>query len=159
MTNSCFVVDSPQQLRNCESGNPFQHRFKVNGSYPLPKGLQVAVVYQNLPGPNDDANLVVPTADIAPSLGRPLAGHTRNVTIGLFVPNSQFIDDRTNQLDVRVSKITNIGFAKLQANFDLYNVFNNTAVLNVNSAYGPQWLRPTQMLDARLAKVSFQVDF
>lgn len=158
-TNSCFVVDSPQQLYNCESGNPYQHRVKVNGSYPLPKDMQLALVYQNLPGPNYDASIVVPTADIAPSLGRPLAGGTRNVTVGLFVPNSQFLDDRVNQLDVRVSKIIRFGGKRVQGNFDLYNLFNNNAVLNVNSAYGPSWLRPTQILDARLAKISFQVDF
>jgi hypothetical protein len=158
-TKACFVVDSPQALYNCESGNPFQHRFKFNGSYPFPYGIQVAAVYQYLPGPNYGASLVVPTAAIAPSLGRNLAGGTANATIELLVPGSEFIDERTNQLDVRFTKILNTALGKIQANFDLYNVFNNNAVLNVISTYGPQWLRPTQILDARLAKFSFQIDF
>ena len=36
--NTCFVVDSPQQLFNCETGNPYQSRIKFNGSVALPLG-------------------------------------------------------------------------------------------------------------------------
>ena len=158
-TSSCFVVDSPQQLINCESGNPYQHRFKVNGSVPLPWDAQLAVVYQYLPGPNYGADMTIPVAAITPSLGRPLSGSARNVTFNLLVPNSEFVDDRVNQLDVRLSKLFRLGGARLRGNFDLYNALNTNAVLAVNSTYGPNWLRPTQILDAALMKFSVQVDF
>ena len=46
-----------------------------------------------------------------------------------------------------------------QANFDLYNVLNSSAVLWRNQTYGADWLTPTSILDARLAKFSVQYDF
>ena len=51
----------------------------------------------------------------------------------------------------------------MQANVDLYNVFNSAAVVNFNSTYSLTgtnlWLQPTQILDARLLKFSVQIDF
>ncbi|MGD9902125.1 MAG: carboxypeptidase regulatory-like domain-containing protein [Vicinamibacterales bacterium] len=157
--NYCFVVDSPQQLYNCETQNPYQSRIKLNGSYPMPLGLQAAVVYQNLPAANYAALYAVSTAAIAPSLGRPLAGGTRNVTLDLLPFGSEYVEDRINQLDVRLSKLFRSGRLRWQANVDLYNVFNGNPVLQVNSTFGPNWLRPSQILDARLMKFSVQMDF
>lgn len=157
--DQCFVVDSPQQLYNCESQNPYQSRVKLNGSFPLPKGFQAALVYQNLPAANYGAAYTVSTADIAPSLGRQLAGGTRNVTIELLPLGSGYIDQRVNQFDARFSKIFNLGGVRMQGNVDLYNLFNSSAALQVNTTYGPNWLQPTQILDARLMKFSVQMDF
>lgn len=159
LTNQCFVVDSPQQLYHCQSGNPYQNRFKFNVSLPLNWGVQLGVVYQNLPGPNYDAVATFTSAQVQQSLNRPLAGGTKNVTVSLFVPNSTFLADRVNQLDLRFSKQFRVSRTRLQANFDLYNVFNDDAVLAVNSTYGTSWQTPTQVLDGRLAKFSFQIDF
>src|SRR5262249_4160537 len=50
-TNSCFVVDSPQQLYQCKVDPPYLMRLKLNGSYPLPGQFQVSAVFQNIPGP------------------------------------------------------------------------------------------------------------
>jgi hypothetical protein len=158
-SNQCFVVDSPQQLYNCESQNPYQSRIKLNGSYPLPRGLQAAVVYQNLPAAVYGAAYTVSTTAIAPSLGRQLAGGTRNVTIELLPTGSGYVDQRVNQFDARFSKILRAGGMRWQGNVDVYNLFNSSAVLQVNSTYGPNWRQPTQILDARLLKFSIQADF
>jgi hypothetical protein len=157
-TDNCFVVDSPQQLYNCKSQNPYQSRIRFNGSYPLPWDLRVAAVFQNLPAANYGASFTVPSAAIAPSLGRPLAG-TTNATIDLLPAGAAYLDGRINQLDVRMTKIVRFAGRKLQANLDLFNLFNSSAVLQVNSTYGPNWLRPTQILDARMLKFGVQVDF
>ncbi len=157
--NSCFVVDSPQQLYNCETGNPYQSRIKLNGSIPLPGQLQVALVYQNLPGAPYGAAATFTSAHVATTLGRPLAGNTANVTIELLPLGSGYLDERINQFDVRLSKILRLAGRRIQANFDVYNLFNRGTVLAVNSTVGPSWLQPTQILDARLIKFGFQVDF
>jgi hypothetical protein len=167
----CLVVDSPQEsvaagttttgLYNCDYQNPSRANFRLNGSIPIWGGFQAAAVYQNLPALNYGAQATYSSAQIAPSLGRPLsAGGT--VTIDLLKPFSKFLDDRINQLDLRLSKKWRAGGLGFQLNTDLYNVMNGSAVLNTNSVYGTNgvnWLRPSQVLDARLFKMGVQVDF
>jgi hypothetical protein len=82
----------------------------------------------------------------------------RTVTINLVPPLSQF-GDRINQFDFRASKIFRFGNRRLQANEDLYNVFNASTPINLNSTYNATWRQPTQILDARLLKFSAQFDF
>ena len=157
----CFVVDSPQELYNCDYQNPSRANFRLNGSIPIWGGFQAAAVYQNLPALNYGAQATYSSAQIAPSLGRPLsAGGT--VTIDLLKPFAKFLDDRINQLDLRLSKKWRARGLGFQLNTDLYNVINGSAVLNTNSVYGTNgvnWLKPSQVLDARLFKLGVQVDF
>jgi uncharacterized protein YpmB len=53
--------------------------------------------------------------------------------------------------------------SRVQANVDLYNAMNVSTVLGLNNTYSTvgqnNWQQPTQILDARLLKVSLQVDF
>jgi hypothetical protein len=166
--NTCFIVNSPHDLKfttvpgstvltGCETGNPYQHRFRMNGSVALPYGLQAAAVYQSLPGPNYDANYTFGNAQIQ-GLGRSLSGGVSAITVNLVPPLSQFLD-RINQVDVRLSKILRTGRSRYQFNFDAYNLSNSSAVLWVNSTYGPNWLSPTSTLDGRLIKFGIQYDF
>src|SRR5262249_20198034 len=122
--------------------------------------LQAAAVFQSLPAANYAANYTVSTTAIQPSLGRPLAGGTRNVTLDLLAPGSSFLDQRINQVDVRLTKLFRFqGRSRLSANVDMYNLLNSSTTLQVNSTVGPKWLQPTQILDARLIKFGVQVDF
>jgi Carboxypeptidase regulatory-like domain len=157
-TDACYVIDSPQQLYNCKIDVPYQSRFKFNGSYTFPYGVQVAAVVQSNPGPTVNANRTYTLAEIQPSLGRPLSGGVRTVTINLVPPLSLY-GDRINQFDLRASKIFRIGSRRVQANVDLYNVMNASTAINLNSTYNAVWRQPTQILDARLLKFSAQVDF
>ncbi|HZM92700.1 MAG TPA: carboxypeptidase regulatory-like domain-containing protein [Vicinamibacterales bacterium] len=165
-TDNCFVVDDPEQLRDCKVDNPYQSRFKVSASYLLPWwGIQTAVVYQNLPSINYGALRSYSNAEIIPSLGRPLSGGaSRNVQ--LLAPFSAFVEERINQLDARLTKIVRVGTnRRVQLNLDVYNLFNESTVLALNNTYSPSapnggaWLTPTQILDARFAKFSVQFDF
>lgn len=164
-SEACFVVDSPQQLFHCKINNPYQSRFKINGTYLLPwYNIQVAAVYQNNPGPQYTTNISYTTAQIAKSLGRPLSGGTRAVTIEVADPYTQF-GPRITQLDLRGSKILRLsGGRQIQVNADLYNALNGSPVINFFSTYnladnGARWRAPTQIMDGRLAKVSVQFDF
>ncbi len=137
-TDSCYVIDSPQQLFNCKVDVPYQSRIKINGSYTFPLGIQVAAVAQSNPGANYTANLAYSSATIQPSLGRPLsAGATATVTIPLAKPVSLY-GSRINQLDVRATKIFRFGNTRIQGNVDAYNVFNVNTPVTIFGTYNAQ---------------------
>ncbi len=106
--NNCFVVDSPQQLFNCDIKVPFQNRVKFAASYLLPYDVQLAGVFQTNPGATYNANVTYTNAQVQPSLGRPLAGGAATVTVNVVTPFSQY-GDRVNQFDLRAGKIFRIG--------------------------------------------------
>jgi hypothetical protein len=166
--DNCFVVDSPQQLFHCKVNNPYQSRIKLNGSYLLPwQDIQLALVYQNNPGTTYTTNVTYTSAQIAPTLGRPLSGNTSSVTIEVADPFTQF-GNRITQLDFRGTKIFRIGGSRrIQFNFDLYNLLNASHVItyfsnwgtHLSATAGANWKRPTQVFDGRLLKFSAQFEF
>ena len=168
VTDNCFVVDSPEQVRPgfCEVTNPWrgQTQVKFNGTYPLPAGFQASATFQNLPGIPIQASRTYTNAEIAPSLGRNLGSCgnrvpcTGTVTIPLITPNTMF-EDRLTQVDVRLTKLFRTRGARIQAMFDVYNMFNASTILTENLTYGPTWLLPTRILGGRLFKFGAQLDF
>jgi hypothetical protein len=69
-------------------------------------------------------------------------------------------DGRNRRLDMRVTKIFNLTpRVRLQANLDAYNALNSGAIQSLIIAYGPSWLSPATILDARIFQVSGQLSF
>jgi hypothetical protein len=160
LIDQCYVVDSPQALLNCRTAPPFQTQVKLIGVYPIPwGGIQASATYQSLPGPQITASRTYTNAEVLPSLGRNLAaGPNGTVAVPLIAPGTMY-NDRLNQVDFRLSKIFRIGSRRIQANMDLFNMFNASAVLAQNNTYGAQWLRPTSIIQGRLLKFGGQIDF
>jgi hypothetical protein len=130
----------------------------LNGSYPFPGDIVVAATYQNLSGPAYEANYNATTAEIAPSLGRQLAGGTRTALIPL-LPLQTYFEDRTTRLDVRVSKILRYGKYRVQLNIDAYNALNSSSILTVNNTFDSRWRQPDSVIDPRLIQFSGQITF
>ena len=154
-------VQAPRSPAYCHVSPPWsagtQVKFLV--VYPLPWALQTSATYQNTSGIPITAAAPFTSAQIAPSLGRNLsAGATAQNVIDLIPPNSLF-EDRLQQLDVRFSRSFQIGKAKVRGNFDMYNLLNGNAILAANYGYGAQWLKPVQIMGARMFKFSGQLDF
>jgi hypothetical protein len=163
--DNCFVIDSPQQMLYCRVVRPFssQTQIKINGVYPFPGGFIASAVFQNLSGITYNANYEVSSAVVAQSLGRPLAGGVRTVSVPLVAPFTQF-EPRRNLLDLRLSKVFQLGGrASLKANLDLYNALNAGSILEINSNYGPRWLegqgRGGGVILSRLMQVGGQFSF
>src|SRR5207249_12000522 len=81
-----------------------------------------------------------------------------NVNIG------SMYGERITQLDMRFSPIFKFGETrKVQANFDVYNIFNNNAVLNEQTRYttaaNNPWRNVLQIMGGRLVKLGAQVNF
>ncbi|NOT25695.1 MAG: TonB-dependent receptor [Acidobacteria bacterium] len=161
-TENCFVVDSPEVAREgfCKVVPPWsagtQVKFLV--VYPLPWSLRTSLVYQNNPGIPYTASHVVSNADVALSLGRNLAGAARSVTKEL-IPNQTFFEPRLQQIDVRLSRIFRAGTSRFTANVDLYNVFNEDAVLQENTRFGDTWREVSLVMGGRMLRFTGQFDF
>ena len=160
LQDQCFVVDSPQQLLNCEVIKSWsaQTQFKLFGSVPLPADVVVSATYQDLSGPAFNADFAVSSSVIEQSLGRPLAGGRTTATVPLVAPETLY-EERTRRLDIRASKILYAGQFRFQINFDAYNALNKSAVQAVNSTYGSAWQRPSTIIDPRLFQIGGQIDF
>jgi hypothetical protein len=119
-------------------------------------GVQVSGTYQNQQGAQLAANLVVPNAQIAPSLGRNLSGST-NATVQIIEPGTLY-GDRLNQLDLRVGKVFRFSSRRATVNLDIYNATNSAPVMTYSNQYASLW-RPQSILQSRFAKISAQFDF
>jgi hypothetical protein len=159
-TDTCDLVanlDNPSPLY-CHVDTAFLTQVKLLGTYTVPKvDVRVAATFQSFPGPQLSANYLATNAMVQPSLGRPLSGGAANVTVNLVEPGTLY-GDRANQFDLRFSKLLKFGRVRSTVNFDVYNAFNTNSALLVNNNFA-SWQTPQLILDARLAKISVQVDF
>jgi hypothetical protein len=164
VSNTCFVVDSPQELLNCEVVTPWMMNMqvKLNGTYTLPGDIVASLVYQNISGLPILANYQATSASIQKSLGRPLSGKTAVATVPLIVPNTMF-EKRRNQVDLRLGKRFVVGpKMRFQANVDLYNMLNSNSITARNNSYsgtGTTWGIANSVLDGRMLQVSGSLVF
>ena len=169
LTDQCFVIDSPEQLRNCRTSPPLMGatQVKLQGSFPFPGDFVASAIFQNVPTVAYSATYRATNREIAPSLGRNLAACgartidtcTATATVELIQPGINF-EDRRTMLDLRLTKIFRFtDGVRLQANFDVYNALNASSLLTTNSNFGPQWRNPFDILDGRLLQVSGQLSF
>lgn len=175
--DTCFVADNPQattivfvtanvgqrpvEQRYCREVQSWlaNLQIKLNGSAPLPGGVIMSLTYQNVAGPEIRADYTATTAEVAQSLGRPLSGGTRTVLIPIIAPYTMF-EGRRTQLDLRLQRSLSFGGGRrLQANVDVYNIFNANTVLGRVDAYGTRWGQPTNILPGRMMQISAQVTF
>ena len=178
VTDSCGVRDAlPEQVSGGASSqggipynptNPYCHyapgvttRATAAGSYIVPRvDVQFGFAFTSSPGVPLQANWDVPSAIVAPSLGRPLSGNAPNVSVNLLAPD-QMKSPRVNILDFRAGKILRFGGTRANIAIDLYNILNLDTVITQNFNYVPNgaWLVPNEVLTARTAKLTLQYDF
>jgi hypothetical protein len=120
--------------------------------------VQASAVIRSSPGSQISANLVYTSAQVAQTLGRPLAGGTANVTVNLLDPG-QMYRDRINLVDLRFAKVIRFGQRRLNVGVDIFNALNSNVVLNSNNTYGTAWLTPTSIQVARQMQLSAKFDF
>ena len=157
---SQFVAGDATPLEHCRQDHDWLTQVKLIASYALPSGVQVAGTVQSQPGPERSALLQFTDT----SLGRDLTSYPGGVQLNL-VPPGSFYGERFNQIDLRLTKVLDVGAGagRLRAMFDVFNVFNANTV--TKEQYGmafagdPNWLAPQVIMPGRLAKLAFQLDF
>jgi hypothetical protein len=161
LTDSCeiraAVPESAVLNPYCRVVTPYLTQFKLLGSYTIPRvDVLFSGAFQSIPGPQVVGNNVYTSAQIEGSLGRPLAGATV-AQINIVTPGSMY-GDRLHQLDVRVGKIVRYRGFRSSLNVDLYNVFNDNAVLTENGSFAT-FRQPLLVLNPRIVKFSVNLDF
>ena len=143
----------------CHQETPFLTQYKGLVSYSLPwYGVRVSGTLQSLPGPQIVATNVYNNANRAAltTLGRNFTN--AQATINTIAPASAY-GDRLNQIDLRFTKIVNVGKGRVDFNVDFFNAFNSDAVITEISAFGPAYRRPTTVIQPRFVKFGARWDF
>jgi hypothetical protein len=66
----------------------------------------------------------------------------------------------TNQLDIRLEKRFDLGKGqKLSVRMNVFNALNGNYVTGVTRRSGPLFLRPTEIMDPRIAEFSLSYSF
>jgi hypothetical protein len=156
----------------CHDVTPFRPDIKLLASHTLPWGVQVAGTYQHVYGPGEfaawtysqasanAAGFSLTTTSGATAAQR--ASVTRTVNL---LQTGQQYGDGMHQLDLRVAKRVQMGNRRLTVMADVYNAFNSDWVFSQNGTLGTNytvstnWLRPTNVLTARMFKVGAQLEF
>jgi hypothetical protein len=149
----------------CHVEEPFLTQVKLLGSYTLPLDIQIAATFQSAPGPQIVATGTYTSAQIAPTLGRPLSSAS-TASINMLAPGTLYAD-RLNQIDLRFTKIVRVGGARIQGMVDLFNALNGNTVLALSNAYGATigasqgsaWQVPQGILPGRIVKFGAQINF
>ena len=189
VNDACFDVDSPGATaaslpgvsatptpfsattidgqKICRIVTPFKAQTQVKGfaSYPFPGDFIASVIYQNVSGPQVTAEYTATNNEIAPDLGRNLAACgtrvvcTSTATVPLIVPQTKF-EGRYTRLDLRLAKRFRLAQSRtVQANFNVYNLFNANAIQVLNTTYGSRWRQPSLIQDGRMVQFSGTLSF
>jgi carboxypeptidase family protein len=161
--NAANTANAPAQWRPaqfCHREEPMLTGVKALAMYIVPKiDVQVSGSFRSTPGTSLSVGYTATNAILAASstLGRVLSGNAQNMVIGIERPNERFTE-RRNELDMRIGKVLKYARTRSVVSLDIYNAFNSDAMIVQNQAYA-SYLRPVEILNARLLKVSWNFDF
>jgi len=153
----------------CHRVEPLVWRLKGYGAYTIPRAdVQLVATYQQRSGPFVLATYTYSSAEVAKSLGRPLAGDLTDVDIHLVSPGvygrfenqvgGALHGETLHQVDLRVSKLLNFAGKHARLNLDIYNALNANTILRYQETFA-QFMNPAEILTARVFKMSAQFDF
>jgi hypothetical protein len=157
------TAGAPAQWRPaqfCRRDEPMRTGFKALAIYIIPKiDVQVSGSFRSTPGTSLSVGYTATNAILGATstLGRPLSGTAANMVIGIEKPNEAYTE-RRNELDMRIGKVLRFGRTRTVVSMDLFNALNSNAMIVQNQAYA-SYLRPIEILNARLIKFSWAFDF
>jgi hypothetical protein len=149
----------------CRQESGYLTQFRGVAAYTIPRvDVLVSTVYLDKPGqPGIDASLnaswTVPQSAYIGSLGRVctgcVAGGSLPGTLNLFQPGTLY-GDRIRELDLAVKKVLRFGTTRTTVGLDIYNLLNTNVTLTYNNTFvaGGAWLTPTEIMTARIFRVS-----
>ena len=161
--NAANTANAPAQWRPaqfCHREEPMLTGFKALAIYIIPRvDVQVSGSFRSTPGTSLSVGYVATNQILGSSstLGRPLSGNQANMVVGIEKPNEAYTE-RRNELDMRIGKVLRFAKTRTVVSIDLYNALNANPMIVQNQAYA-SYLRPVEILNARLIKFSWAFDF
>jgi hypothetical protein len=169
VTDSCEIraaVPETNPLNPyCHQESGFLTQFRGVAAYTIPRlDVLVSTLYLDKPGqPGIDASLnanwTVPQAAYIGSLGRVCTGCVQGgslpTAVSLFAPGTLY-GDRIRELDLGIKKVLRVAGTRTTLGLDIYNVLNSNVTLTYNNTFvaGGAWLTPTEILAARIFRVT-----
>ena len=166
VTDNCEIRAALPELQPtnafCHNDPGLITKMSAVGSYVIPKiDVLFTGTLRSDQGAVLAANWNAPTATVInPALGRPISGGATTLSVNILPPGEKW-GDRVNEIDLRLAKILRFGRMRTNVGIDVFNILNQSAVLNYNQTFTPggAWLAPTAVLTPRFMKVSAQIDF
>jgi len=143
-------TNNPNALINFY-GREESTQYKLYGAQPLKWDMQVSASFQSFSGAPLSRNFTVTRTQI-PNLNQV----TQVVQL---VPRGEFQLPRVTLLDLRFSKAFRWSFRKFELQADVYNLFNENAVVNEVQTVGPTLGQPVTIVRGRLARFGVNVNF
>jgi hypothetical protein len=161
--NAANTANAPAQWRPaefCHREEPMLTGVKALAIYIIPKiDVQVSGSFRSTPGTSLSVGYIAtnPILTATSTLGRALSGNAANMVIGIERPNEAYTE-RRQELDMRIGKVLKFSNTKSVVSIDLFNALNASPMIIQNQAYA-SYLRPVEILNARLIKFSWAFDF
>ena len=155
MTDLYQTATVSQGGRFCDQGQngiPWRKEYKVSGTYSLPYSVSFGLTLQSYPG----LPRVItwqPAAALFPGGSR-----TNSETIVLSKPGTLF-QPRYNQTDINFKKNFRSGRKTFSVQVDFFNVLNAGSILSTIDAVGSSLGKVTSILQGRLPRLAFQMQW
>jgi carboxypeptidase family protein len=164
----------PDGSKACHQDLPYRPDFKLTGSYPLPFDFLLSGAFQFTRGiQNGGGTAAVQAPSIlatwagtpaaATTLGRAYSSGATTKSVQLMAVGQNYGNDNLKQLDLRLSKRFKLDRYRFRVDLDGYNLFNSDWPFTVNNTFSTaatsNWLKPTNVLQARFFKIGASFDF
>jgi hypothetical protein len=159
----------PDGSKACHQDLPYRPDLKLLASYTLPFDIVVSGTFQFSRGVQNGgaAPSVVATWATAPAsattLGRAYSAGATTKSINLMAVGVNYGNQNLSQLDIRASKRIKLDKVRFRLDFDAYNLGNSDWPFTVNTTFSTaatsNWLKPTNVLQARFFKLGASFDF
>ncbi|MEQ1757584.1 MAG: carboxypeptidase regulatory-like domain-containing protein [Vicinamibacterales bacterium] len=143
----------------CAQQTPYVTQVKFQTVYLIPKiDVQLSSNFASTQGPLVYGNYTATNADVQASLGRVLAGGAPNKSVNIVYPGELY-GERLQMLDLSIGKVVRLGGSRrMSTRLDFYNFLNRDTPVAVNNNYAA-FMRPTDIVPARFAKITLTYDF
>ncbi|MBZ5556380.1 MAG: carboxypeptidase-like regulatory domain-containing protein [Acidobacteriia bacterium] len=164
----------PDGSKACHQDLPYRPDFKLLGSYTLPYDIQISGTYQFTRGVQNGgaAPSILATWATTPASATTIgqfrtpavysAGATTK-SINLMAVGQNYGNDNLSQLDLRASKRFRFQGFRFRVDLDAYNLTNSDWPFTVNTTFSnaasSNYLKPTNVLQARFFKIGMNFDF